>query len=133
MKKQTIGKMISSLRKEKGMTQLELADKMGVTDKAVSKWERELSIPDINSITRLAEIFEVSVDELMQNKVEDKENNVANNKVSEIADVALKGIGLAMGIAVTVLTVLNEIDMKSAFMMLGIGLASTSIYLLKNK
>ena len=74
MKKQTLGKVISSLRKEKGMTQLELADKMGVTDKAVSKWERDLSIPDMNSITRLAEIFEVSVDELMQNKVEDKEN-----------------------------------------------------------
>ena len=115
------------------MTQLELADKMGVTDKAVSKWERDLSIPDMNSITRLAEIFEVSVDELMQNKVEDKENNIENNKVSEIVDIALKGVGLAMGIAVTVLTVLNEIDMKSAVMMLGIGLASTSIYLLKNK
>ena len=133
MKKQTLGKVISSLRKEKGMTQLELADKMGVTDKAVSKWERDLSIPDINSITRLAEIFEVSVDELMQNKVEDKENNIENNKVSEIVDIALKGVGLAMGIAVTVLTVLNEIDIKSAVMMLGIGLASTSIYLLKNK
>ena len=43
MKKQTLGMMISSLRKEKGMTQLELAEKMGVTDKAVSKWERGVS------------------------------------------------------------------------------------------
>lgn len=50
MKKQTLGMMISSLRKEKGMTQLELAEKMGVTDKAVSKWERDLSFPDINSM-----------------------------------------------------------------------------------
>ena len=41
MKKQTLGMMISSLRKAKGMTQLELAEKMGVTDKAVSKWERD--------------------------------------------------------------------------------------------
>lgn len=48
------------------MTQLELADKMGVTDKAVSKWERDLSCPDVNSIPKLAEIFEISVDELMQ-------------------------------------------------------------------
>ena len=132
MKKQTLGMMISTLRKEKGMTQLELAEKMGVTDKAVSKWERDLSFPDINSIPKLAEIFEVSVDELMQVKTETKEN-IDKNKVDEIVDTALKGIGIAMGIAVTVLTVLGELETKSAFIMLGIGLASVSISLLKDK
>jgi len=76
MKTQTLGMMISALRKEKGMTQLDLAEKVGVTDKAVSKWERDLSFPDINSIPKLAEIFEVSVDELMQVKSETKDNMV---------------------------------------------------------
>ena len=66
--KKTLGMMIAELRKEKGMTQLELAEKMGVTDKAVSKWERDLSCPDINSLPNLAEILGVSVDELMQIK-----------------------------------------------------------------
>ena len=132
MKKQTLGMMISTLRKEKGMTQLELAEKMGVTDKAVSKWERDLSFPDINSIPKLAEIFEVSVDELMQIKTDTKEN-IGKNKVDEIVDNALKGIGIAMGIAVTVLTVLGELDSKSAFIMLGIGLTSVSVSLLKDK
>jgi len=131
MKKQTLGMMISSLRKERGMTQLELAEKMGVTDKAVSKWERDLSFPDINSIPKLAEIFEVSVDELMQVKSETKDN-IGKNKVEEIVDTALKGIGLAMGIAVTVLSVLGELDTNSAFVMLGIGLASISISSLKD-
>ena len=130
MKKQTLGMMISSLRKENKMTQLELADKMGVTDKAVSKWERDLSFPDINSIPKLAEIFNISVDELMQVKTETKENlNV--NKIDEIIDTILKGIGVAMGIAVVVLSILNELDTKTAFIMLGIGLASISISLLK--
>ena len=130
MKKQTLGMMISSLRKENKMTQLELADKMGVTDKAVSKWERDLSFPDINSIPKLAEIFGISVDELMQVKTETKENlNV--NKIDEIIDTILKGIGVAMGIAVVVLSVFNELDTKTAFIMLGIGLASMSISLLK--
>ena len=132
MKKQTLGMMISSLRKEKGMTQLELAEKMGVTDKAVSKRERDLSFPDINSIPKLAEIFDVSVDDLMQVKTETKEN-MSKNKVDEIVDTALKGIGIAMGIAVTVLSVLGELETNTAFIMLGIGLSSISISLLKDK
>lgn len=132
MKKQTLGMMISSLRKEKGMTQLELAEKMGVTDKAVSKWERNLSFPDINSIPELAEILDVSVDDLMQVKTEVKEN-ISKNKGDEIIDIALKGIGIAMGIAVTVLSVLGELETNTVFIMLGIGLASISISLLKDK
>ena len=132
MKKQTLGMMISSLRKEKGMTQLELAEKMGVTDKAVSKWERDLSFPDINSIPKLAEIFEISVDDLMQVKTETKEN-MSENKVDEIVDTVLKGIGMAMGIAVTVLSILGELETNTALIMLGIGLASISISQLKDK
>ena len=132
MKKKTLGMMISSLRKEKGMTQLELAEKMGVTDKAVSKWERDLSFPDINSIPKLAEVFEVSVDELMQVKTETKEN-MSKNKIDEIVDTVLKGVGVAMGIAVTVLSVLGELEANTAFVMLGIGLASISISQLKDK
>ena len=132
MKKQTLGMMISSLRKEKGMTQLQLAEKMGVTDKAVSKWERDLSFPDINSIPKLAEVFEISVDELMQVKTETKEN-MSKNKIDEIVDTVLKGVGVAMGIAVTVLSVLGELEANTAFVMLGIGLASISISQLKGK
>lgn len=83
MNKQTFGNMVATLRKQNGMTQLDLAEKMGVTDKAVSKWERDLSFPDVNSIPKLAEIFDVTVDELMQIKADTKEN-VTDNKVSEI-------------------------------------------------
>ena len=71
----------------------------------------------------------------MQTKGEKNQNNEDNenitvNKVDEIVGIALKGVGMAMamGIAVTVLTVLGEIDTKSAFTMLGIGLTSVSIY-----
>ena len=132
MKKRTLGMMISSLRKEKGMTQLQLAEKMGVTDKAVSKWERDLSMPDLNSIPKLAEIFEISVDDLMQMKTDTKENR-SQNKVDGIMDTVRKGIGIAMGIAVTVLSILGELEVNTAFVMLGIGLASVSISLLKDK
>ena len=128
--KKTLGTMIAELRKEHGMTQLELAEKMGVTDKAVSKWERDLSCPDINSIPTLAEILGVSVEDLMQIK---KAADQPKNSLAEIIDVAPKGIALAMGIAVTVLTILNSLDTRSAMIMLGIGLACAGISMLNEK
>ena len=79
MKKQSFGSMIQEMRKEAGMTQAELAERMGVTDKAVSKWERDISFPDINTIPKLAEIFNVSVDELMQVKTNAKKNTLGEN------------------------------------------------------
>ena len=130
MTKKTLGTMIAELRKQHGMTQLELAEKMGVTDKAVSKWERDLSCPDINSIPNLAEILGVSVEELMQIK---KEAEAPVSKVSQIMDIAPKAVSMAMGIAVTVLTILNELDMKSGMIMLGIGLACVGISLISEK
>jgi len=123
---------IIRLRKKNGWSQEELADKMNIYRQAVSKWERDLSFPDISSIPKLAEIFEVSVDELIQVKTETKEN-IGKNKVDVIVDTALKGIGVAMGIAVTVLSVLGVLETNFAFVMLGIGLASVSISLLKDK
>ena len=64
--KKTLGAMIAELRKQHGMTQLELAEKMGVTDKAVSKWERGESVPDVLTLVQLAEVFDVTVDELLR-------------------------------------------------------------------
>ena len=132
MEKQTLGMMISSFRKEKGMTQLQLAEIMGVTDKAVSKWERDLSIPDVNSIPKLAETFGISVDELMQVKTQSKENQ-PKTKAVDVIGMALKGVGLAMGIAVTVLSILGELHVNAGLIMLGIGLSSISIYLQKDQ
>ena len=126
MQKGTMGMMIASKRKELGMTQMELAEKMGVTDKAVSKWERDLSYPDISSLPKLAEIFGMSVDELMQVRTDTKENT-NNNKVSEIVNLALKGVALAMGIAVVVLSFIGDIGTNEAVSMLGIGLACLSV------
>lgn len=126
MKKQTFGSMIAEFRKEKGMTQVELAEKMGVTDKAVSKWERDLSFPDVNTIPRLAEIFNVTVDELMQVKTDTKESRTTEN-ISDIINIALKSISLAMGVAVVVLSFINEIETKNAIGMLGLGLACLAI------
>lgn len=128
--KKTLGTMIAELRKQHGMTQLELAEKMGVTDKAVSKWERDLSCPDINSLPNLAQVLGVSVEDLMQIK---KEAEAPVSKRAEIMEIAPKAVAMAMGIAVTVLTILNALDVKSGIVMLGIGLACVGISLMRSK
>ena len=62
------GTFIATLRKENNMTQVELAQKLQVTDKAVSKWERGLGFPDINTIEPLADALGVSVLEIMRSQ-----------------------------------------------------------------
>lgn len=128
--KKTLGTIIAELRKQHGMTQLELAEKMGVTDKAVSKWERDLSCPDISSLPNLAEVLGVSVEDLMQVK---KEAEAPTSKVAEILEVAPKAVALAMGVAVAALTTLDSLDVKSGMILLGIGLACVGISLMSNK
>ena len=63
MNAENVGALIARLRKEKGMTQQELADKLQITDKAVSKWERGLACPDISILPQVAEILGVNVDD----------------------------------------------------------------------
>lgn len=119
--KKTLGNKITELRKEKGMTQLDLANKMNVTDKAVSKWERDLSCPDIHTMNRLSEVLEVSLEELMQI------TSKPTKSIENLLDIVFKGLALAMGISTTVLLVLNQIEMRNALILLGIGLSSLAI------
>ena len=61
----SIGKMIKELRKNRGLTQEELAEKIGVTAQAISKWENESGMPDLSQIVPLAHVFGVSTDTLL--------------------------------------------------------------------
>ena len=63
--KETFGQRFQRLRKEAGLTQEEVAEKVGITPQGVSKWENDLSSPDINILVKLAEISGVSVEELL--------------------------------------------------------------------
>ena len=63
-----IAKNIQALRQEKGMTQVELAEKLNYSDKSVSKWERGESLPDITVLKGIADLFEVSLDYLTEDE-----------------------------------------------------------------
>src|SRR5699024_6718258 len=78
---------ILQLRKEKGWTQLELAEKLNITDKAVSKWERGVGFPDIKMIEPLAEIFNVSVLEIMRSEKVSEQSIPTENASEAINNV----------------------------------------------
>ena len=74
----TIGKKIMSLRKEAGLTQEQLAEKLGISPQAVSKWENGISCPDISMLPVLASLFRVTVDDLLGvERIEPEKPNVA--------------------------------------------------------
>lgn len=92
MDNQKFGTFISKMRKEKGWTQLELAEKLNVTDKAVSKWERGQGFPDIKTLEPLAEALNISIVELMQSEREEEKEPLSNEVskvVTDIIDVAV--------------------------------------------
>lgn len=66
MEQKTIGGFLAALRKANGMTQRELAEQLNVSDKAVSRWERDESAPDLSLIPVIAELFGISCDELLR-------------------------------------------------------------------
>jgi putative transcriptional regulator len=71
---------IKTLRKQKGLSQQELAARLNVVRQTVSKWEKNLSVPDADTLIRLAEILEVPVSELLGTKIE---NETATRDVAE--------------------------------------------------
>lgn len=132
-----LGNFIADQRKLLGMTQADLGNKLMVTDKAVSKWERGLGFPDINTLESLAEALHVSVNELM--RAEKNETEVSNedavaealHNTIEVADKQIKdaekrSIMVIFGaVAVAVLGMLVIDNMT----LLELGMAIAFVYL----
>ena len=83
-----IGKLIAECRKQANLTQLQLAEKLGITDKAISKWERGVSMPDASLMLELCEILCISVNELLSGEKLNMENNNSQNNEQLLLDMA---------------------------------------------
>lgn len=83
MEKKTIGAFLSALRKANGMTQQEVADKLNVSNKTVSKWERDEGCPEIMMLPALAELYSVTVDEILRGERIVKEYEQQKNSKSQ--------------------------------------------------
>lgn len=114
---ETIGSRIAKFRKAKGMTQEELASKLGVSSQAVSKWENDASCPDISLLPQLSNVLGVTTDELLTGKSEEvkllpvqerksldeltlrvKVNSVAGDKVRVNLPMSLVKVALEIGV-----------------------------------
>ena len=75
-----IGKFIAECRKNANLTQVQLSEKLGITDKAISKWERGISMPDTSIMLELCDILGISVNELLSGEKIQMENNDKKNE-----------------------------------------------------
>lgn len=126
MTRHSFGTTVSTLRKEKGMTQLDLAREMRVTDKAVSKWERNLSFPDVTSLPKLAEELGTTVDELLEAKTATRDDG-PREKATALMELTLKAVALAMGVGVVTISLMDKGEPRTLLCLLGIGLACLAL------
>lgn len=132
MEEKKFSDVILELRKAKNLTQQELADKLNITDKAVSKWERGLSYPDITSISKLAKALGVESSYLIDLcKKEDSQNPYSKKEeLSNLINVICNAVGVGMPVAVIVLSALDKLVVKDAITMLAVGLFALSLSVL---
>ena len=121
-----IGALIARLRKEKGMTQQELAAQLGITDKAVSKWERSLSCPDISILPQVAEILGVTVDDLLFTPKSYprscwKEFN--RSDIKEMVSLVCRCVSLALSVGGLVIFSMGKLTVSDLCVMLGVAVA----------
>ncbi len=137
------GLFISRMRKEKSMTQKEMAERLSVTDKAVSRWETGKGFPDVSILKNLSEVLGVSITEIVNGEKAEHENigeksdNAVIAALSYSKNMSRKAIGtllLTLGLCLAVFPVLFA--GRSGFSilsLLGIAAAITAIVMLSYK
>ncbi len=116
----TIGKRIALLRRKKGYTQDELAEKLSVSPQAVSKWENDLSCPDIMLLPPLAELLETTVDELLTERplkpetslVPDEERKNLDDMIFKVIVNSSKGDKVRVNLPMPLVRIGLEMGMK---------------------
>ena len=132
-----IGKFISSRRRDKKITQSELAEKLGITDRAISKWENGICLPDAGTMPLLCDILGITINDLFSGEVVDmndnekklEENLIEMAKLKEQKDKQLLALKWVIGIMASItfivfICVASYIEMSSIIRLLLIVLGS---------
>ena len=104
MEQQRIGQFIQERRKAHGLTQQELADRLGVTNKAVSKWEKGRSMPDVGLFEPLCRELEISIPELLSGQIVD-----AGDRQQTTEQLLMESISMRKLIGLSVFLQLNSV------------------------
>lgn len=120
--KEVIAANLIRLRQEVGLTQAQLAEKLNYTDKAVSKWERGESIPDLRVLIQLAEIYHITVDDIVKEKTE-KPVKPKLNLFQKRLLITLLSVGLVWVVATGVFMILYYISSIRSFAYLSFVIA----------
>lgn len=132
MNQEKIGKFISLSRKNKRLTQEQLAEKMGVSINAVSKWERGLNLPDVSLMEKLCEVLDFTLNELFagekltnEEMVRKSEKNIMSLmmtlkqlRIVEVFTQILIGVGIAL--TISSFFILTNINQKVVFTIIGL-------------
>ena len=112
----TLGERLAKLRKEKGLSQEEVADKINVTRQTVSKWELDQSLPDFDRIMPLCKLYNISSDELLTGNVEQKDDNLNDvNSAKAIEVRRKKAITISISLVLFVLALIWVIAIDELF------------------
>ena len=111
----TLGEKINILRRQKGWSQEELAEKLGISRQSVSKWEGENSIPDLDKLVKISELFEVSTDCLLKENFDLPEINASNNINEDSCEKTEPLLCLSFNEASDYLHLVENISKKMAF------------------
>ncbi len=128
--KQVIANNMIALRKETNLTQAELADKLGYTDKAISKWERAESIPDVITLKQVADIFGVTLNYLVEAEHPKGKTDVSRRVKNNRLVIALLGAGAIWFIATVLFVYLHFYNITDAWLVFVSAVPSSSIVLL---
>ncbi len=120
----SLGKRIAALRKEKGFTQEQLAEKVGVTRQAISKWELEQSAPDFDCINQLSVIFDVTTDFLIKGEVREERIVIDEKKINRVSGMIIVGIIIALlGVLQIIVTLIFYSSMDDMILNSNIGVS----------
>lgn len=138
-----IGKFIAVCRKKNGLTQMQLAEKLNITDRAVSKWENGKSLPDSSIMLELCKVLGISVNDLLSGEVvamsnydENLEKNLLEMvKEKEKADDRLLSIEIVMGVVgvilcLTLIFVANFVQMSDWLRLVIIGISTVFLFVI---
>ena len=141
MNQEKVGKFISLSRKNKNLTQEQLAEKLGVSINAVSKWERGLNLPDVSLMKELCNILDITLNELFEGKkltnkeiISKSEKNIMSLmmtlkqlKIVELFIQILIGLGIALTISSGF--ILTKLNQKIIFIIIGLFIWTFGLFL----